>query len=218
MDTAGVGPQLGRFWAAVIGGEHRASDQDPVGSVVAPAGGPVDGLGITMCAVPETKTVKHRVHLDVYTAAVADLEALGAKVLLPADVSGFPWTVMSDPEGGEFCAFVKEPLPDYRLHGVVVDCVDPERAARWWGERFGIAPSDNGGRGFWTLNGVTPDPVMTIDFVPVPEPKTIKNRIHWDVHGDPAALESAGATRLWDQPRWVTLADPEGNEFCVFGG
>ena len=58
--------------------------------------------------------------------------------------------------------------------------------------------------------------VLGIVFVPVPEPKTVKNRIHWDVRGDVEALEAHGATRLWEMPRWVTLADPEGNEFCVF--
>jgi hypothetical protein len=53
-------------------------------------------------------------------------------------------------------------------------------------------------------------------FGPVPEPKTVKNRMHWDVYGDVADFEARGATRLWDMPRWTVLADPEGNEFCVF--
>ena len=62
----------------------------------------------------------------------------------------------------------------------------------------------------------------------VPEPKTAKNRVHLDVHatGDGTTLdevvaeaEALGATRLWEKEefgvRWVTLADPEGNEFCL---
>jgi hypothetical protein len=44
----------------------------------------------------------------------------------------------------------------------------------------------------------------------------VKNRIHWDVRGDVAELEAAGARVLWEMKRWVTMADPEGNEFCVF--
>jgi hypothetical protein len=64
-------------------------------------------------------------------------------------------------------------------------------------------------------------------FQSVPEPKTVKDRIHLDVHvqggDDPAALVERllgmGATKLWDGRQgpqtWVTLADPEGNEFCV---
>jgi hypothetical protein len=60
-------------------------------------------------------------------------------------------------------------------------------------------------------------------FVPVPEPKTIKNRLHLDFRPDDRDAEverllALGATRAdvgqGDQP-WVVLADPEGNEFCV---
>ncbi|MGN6576854.1 MAG: VOC family protein, partial [Nocardioides sp.] len=139
MDTASDGPRLGEFWAAVIGGEHRTSADDPAGDVVVPE---LEGGGIAMCPVPEARTVKNRVHLDVYAASIADLEALGATVLIPAEESGLRWTVMADPEGGEFCAFLRDPaqLPSYRLHGVVVDCADPGAVARWWGERFGITP------------------------------------------------------------------------------
>ena len=54
---------------------------------------------------------------------------------------------------------------------------------------------------------------------PVPEPKTVKNRIHWDVPGERAELVGAGARLLrarGDDIAWDVLADPEGNEFCVF--
>jgi hypothetical protein len=62
-------------------------------------------------------------------------------------------------------------------------------------------------------------PFEGIVFGPVPEPKTVKNRIHWDVYGDTAELLAAGATLLRRKDteiRWDVLADPEGNEFCVF--
>ena len=53
--------------------------------------------------------------------------------------------------------------------------------------------------------------------MPVPEPKTVKNRVHWDVlTPSVAALVEAGATVLSEQPGWTVLADPEGNEFCAF--
>ncbi|MEV6208153.1 VOC family protein [Kitasatospora sp. NPDC051914] len=63
-------------------------------------------------------------------------------------------------------------------------------------------------------------------FQAVPEPKTVKNRLHLDLHAGPERRESEvdrltalGATVLAriDEPgsRHVTLADPEGNEFCV---
>ena len=72
------------------------------------------------------------------------------------------------------------------------------------------------GGGWCTVLGATDDPVLTMDFVPVPEPKTVKNRLHWDVVGTVEEFLDRGATHLWDRPRWTVLADPEGNEFCVF--
>jgi hypothetical protein len=56
----------------------------------------------------------------------------------------------------------------------------------------------------------------------VPEPKTVKNRVHWDVtmsDPEPSSLAEAGATVLRppdDDIGWWILADPEGNEFCGF--
>ena len=54
----------------------------------------------------------------------------------------------------------------------------------------------------------------------VPEPKTVKNRIHWDVDVDDVQrLLDHGATVLRgadDVVSWHVLADPEGNEFCAF--
>jgi hypothetical protein len=63
-------------------------------------------------------------------------------------------------------------------------------------------------------------------FQEVPEDKVVKNRVHLDIHvtvddreAEVARLEALGATRLWDGEQgpftWVTMADPEGNEFCV---
>ena len=56
--------------------------------------------------------------------------------------------------------------------------------------------------------------------VPVPEKKTIKNRMHIDVFGDPEELLKLGASLLRRKGdggiEWDLLADPEGNEFCVF--
>ena len=74
--------------------------------------------------VAEPRTVKNRVHLDVLVRHVDELRARGASVQreLPR------WTVLSDPEGAELCAFVRppeEPLGTYRLLEIVVDAVDP---------------------------------------------------------------------------------------------
>ena len=44
----------------------------------------------------------------------------------------------------------------------------------------------------------------------------MKNRLHWDVYGTSRSSSTAARPELWDMPRWAVLADPEGNEFCVF--
>ena len=88
---------------------------------------------IDVLAVPEPKTVKNRVHLDLATTSaahqadlVARLQDLGAT---PADVGqgDVSWTVLADPEGNEFC--VLAPWPGGRDTGpvaaVTVDCADP---------------------------------------------------------------------------------------------
>jgi Glyoxalase-like domain len=211
---AGDPARLGAFWASVLGRTWEAQD-----------GG--DGLltgrtprhTIWVNRVPEAKTVKRRVHLDIYARDLADLQALGATVVEPRHGTR-AWTVMADPEGGEFCAFLRPEVPAERLHGLVVDSADPQAQARWWAGVYGTGVTENDG---WsTLEGVPGMPVRTLDFVAVPEPKTVKNRIHWDVTvSDVAPLVEAGATVLREPGGdigWHVLADPEGNEFCAFTG
>jgi hypothetical protein len=160
--------------------------------------------------------VKARVHLDIYAAGLDPLLAAGATVVLPRP-DGRRWTVMADPEGTEFCAFPHEDPPPQRMHGLVVDCADARAQARWWGTVLGEPAVDNGD--WWTIEAPSGAP-FTMDFNVVPEPKTVKNRVHWDVTvADVADLLAAGATLLRapdGEIGWHVLADPEGNEFCAF--
>jgi Glyoxalase-like domain len=60
-------------------------------------------------------------------------------------------------------------------------------------------------------------PVMWVS--PVPERKTVKNRMHIDIYGVTSELLRLGATLVRARGgdiEWDVLADPEGNEFCVF--
>ena len=204
--------RVGTFWAAAL---HRPWEPDGHGE--GGVTGPTRQHTLWVNRVPQGRTVKHRVHLDIYAQDLAGLEALGARVLLP-EGEDRRWTVMADPEGGEFCAFLREEVPTERLHGLVVDSVDPAAQARWWAGVYGGDVVDDE-RGFSTVEHVPHMPILTMDFVPVPEAKVGPNRIHWDVSA--AAVEplvQAGATVL-RQPGgdidWYVLADPEGNEFCV---
>ncbi|RLV50830.1 hypothetical protein D9V37_02415 [Nocardioides mangrovicus] len=215
LDTADPHSRIADFWAQAAGLRVERRRPDEPGDVL----GEEEYQGIAICGVGEAKTVKNRVHLDVYARAVDDLIALGARVLEPME----RWTVMADPEGNEFCAFLREDPPGYRVHGIGVDSADAEAAASWWATVLGTPAPVRGHDGtFWTLEHATPDPVLTWDFADVPEPKTVKNRMHWDVFGDPVELTDLGAQFLWQVPgrtrpvAWHVLADPQGNEFCVF--
>ena len=70
---------LGHFWAAAIGyaleEDDRPEDQREAGLV------DDEQWRVWFNRVPQEKSVKHRVHLDVYARALADLEALGATAL-----------------------------------------------------------------------------------------------------------------------------------------
>ena len=126
---------------------------------------------------------------------------------------------MADPEGGELCVFVREQVPDYRLYEIGIDCVDPAPVARWWAEVLGGHLVEEE-RDFAAVDQIPGAPFDSLDFAAVPEPKLVKNRIHWDLTADAVQpLLDAGATLLRapdDEIDWHVLADPEGNEFCVF--
>ena len=205
--------RLGAFWAAALG--LRLEENGP-NDVVLRGRTPVHTVWIDQ--VPEPKTVKNRVHLDVHTADVSRLTAAGAAILNDTD---FRWIVMADPDGQEFCAFVREQPPDDLLYEIVVDCADPAAVAAWWGHVFDVKVGNEDS--VWFLEQIPGAPFDNMSFGPVPEPKTTKNRVHWDVRGSAPALLEAGARMArpsTEDPEpdraWDVLADPEGNEFCVF--
>ena len=114
-----------------------------------------------------------------------------------------------------------------RLYSVVIDCADPAGLGRWWADVLG-----------WPVTFDAPDEVaiepsdddichdLAIVFVPVPEPKQHKNRVHLDLATRSTTeqrdtvdrLVKLGATYAdigQEDVSWVVLADPEGNELCV---
>jgi hypothetical protein len=104
------------------------------------------------------------------------------------------------------------------IAALAIDCHDPPELARWWGRLLGgSAEVDSDGDA--TLH--TPDG-LTIDFLRVPEAKSVKNRLHLDLRSTDLAeaTEQAvalGATRaddVYDGGGWQVMRDPEGNEFC----
>ncbi len=113
-----------------------------------------------------------------------------------------------------------------RWQAICIDSTDPVPLGHWWAELLGwrITEEDDdevvleppAGS---SEDGVSPDLLV----VRVPEPKTVKDRLHIDLRPDDQAAEVAraegmGATRVdigQGDETWVVLADPEGNEFCI---
>ncbi len=109
----------------------------------------------------------------------------------------------------------------------VLDCADPEKLAAFWREALGY-------RVYYSAESVAvlvPEEGNASPLVlqGVPEPKLGKNRMHVDMVTDEVEpeverLEALGTRRLHDGLRsfgettWVTMADPEGNEFCICTG
>jgi hypothetical protein len=208
-----VDPELlGRFWAEVLGLELQQRDADLVELT-----GPTPQSSVWLARVPEPVTVKQRVHLDVHVDDVDDVLDLGATAV---ELKSFRWKVLRDPEGGELCAFPRDEVPARRLYEVVVDCADPGALAAWWADVLGGRSEYDEEHGWAGIEEIPGAPFDYLVFVPVPEPKTVKNRIHWDVDvADLDELTSRGATIVRapdDEIRWTVLADPEGNEFCAF--
>jgi predicted enzyme related to lactoylglutathione lyase len=98
--------RLTTFWCAMLGVEVDSNVGDGQFIVLSPT---KDGLTVGLQKVPEQKTTKNRVHLDLVVedleAATAEIEALGGRWLEPGtarDLEGFQWRIMADPEGNEF--------------------------------------------------------------------------------------------------------------------
>jgi hypothetical protein len=204
--------RLGRFWAAALGLELELLEDGD-----AKLTGPTPAHTVWVNAVPEPVTVKQRVHLDIRAESPEAVEALGATVV---DRDSFPWVVMKDPEGGELCVFGLRPGTEPGLMEVNVDAgSDAGPITRWWGRVLGVE-AKNHEHGYSYLADVPNVPFEALIFGPVPEPKTVKNRIHLDVTTpDVQLLLDAGATLVRgpdDDISWHVLADPDGNEFCAF--
>jgi predicted enzyme related to lactoylglutathione lyase len=109
---------------------------------------------------------------------------------------------------------------------LVLDCAEPEELAGFWAEALGLERLGAAGN-YVLLSSRGSLPKLMLQRVS--EPKLGKNRMHLDIETpdvdvEVSRLEALGAKRLEEQARvehdmrWVVMADPEGNEFCVCTG
>ena len=124
-----------------------------------------------------------------------------------------------------------------RWYSVVVDCRDVAALSRWWAAALDWRIIYEAADEVVVVPPVAMDPARYnpplergpgLIFVPVPEGKTAKNRLHIDLapsldagqEAEVRRLEALGAKRVDvgqdpEKVSWVVMADPEGNEFCV---
>jgi predicted enzyme related to lactoylglutathione lyase len=111
--------------------------------------------------------------------------------------------------------------------GLVLDCADPQALAEFWAPALGYANLGAAGNYVVLYPDGGPGPKLLLQ--KVAEPKTTKNRMHFDIEvrdieAEAARLEALGARRLEEKTRsefgtcWILMADPGGNEFCVCDG
>lgn len=168
-----------RFWAAVLGEPARRA--------------------LLSCRrQSRAKTVKNRVHVDVYVRAIEPLLGLGATVLGEYR----PERVLADVEGNEFCAFLDPHLDDEPMARAFAVCTDsdrPEELAAWWAEHVGAEVRDGpDGTPRW-LYGPAGWEDLIWKFVRVADERVVPNRWQWTVY-----MADEGVR-----------VDPQGNEFAV---
>ena len=100
--------RVATFWQEALGWRRTYDSPDEI-ALEPPAGTPEDGVSpdILFLRVPEEKTIKNRLHLDLrpddQAAEVARLEGLGARRTSVGQTDDVSWVVLADPDGNELC-------------------------------------------------------------------------------------------------------------------
>lgn len=116
-----------------------------------------------------------------------------------------------------------------RISHTTIDARDAYAQSVWWGQALGMTedPDDPNEPGDEECMLFSTDRDVRLLFIEVPESKTVKNRIHFDLRAAEGSREdeierllARGATAVDDRRNpdgtgWMVLADPEGNEFCL---
>jgi hypothetical protein len=108
------------------------------------------------------------------------------------------------------------------LENVTFDCADPTRLAEFWSGATGYQITHQSDYLVTLAPGESRRPNFL--FIKVPEPRTVKNRVHPDFHASDVEAEVArliglgarrGESHREEGFAWTVMFDPEGNEFCI---
>ena len=114
------------------------------------------------------------------------------------------------------------PAVSLGVFALTIDCADPAALAEFWGKVLGRPVSPGATDENAQVDATDPASGPRLFFQRVPEPKTVKNRLHLDLLTEHYDEETERLTGLGARPvnevkfpgaRWTTFADPEGNEF-----
>jgi predicted enzyme related to lactoylglutathione lyase len=107
---------------------------------------------------------------------------------------------------------------------LTIDANDPARLAAFWSEVLGTTVDETSDEGRFVFLAAAEGHILS--FQRVPEPKSLKNRVHLDLRVEDLdaatdavlALDGTWDGNEWTLPdaRWRTLRDPEGNEFDIY--
>ena len=115
---------------------------------------------------------------------------------------------------------------------IVIDCADAQKLASFWAQALDRPVDPDAGADFATIGhgASTTGSAPALMFIKVPEPKRGKNWLHFDLaarhvpnwRSEVDRLVTLGATRIDEHQafgwHWITMRDPEGNEFDLGAG
>jgi predicted enzyme related to lactoylglutathione lyase len=109
-----------------------------------------------------------------------------------------------------------------QLSNIVVDCAEPQKLAEFWVQALHFELKGGDEQYVFIANPTKGG--AHILFQKVAEPRTTKNRVHFDLHTNKRdeeveRISALGATKVTEHEqyttKWTVMSDPEGNEFCI---
>lgn len=232
LDLEGAAVVFDTGWSRHWGSERYLSDEHPfltAATVTALIDAGVALVGIDSLNIDTTVGGERPAHTDLLAAGIPIVEHLTNLAALPVQGGRFSAVPPKVAGLGTFTVRAFAVVPDGggvdrpAVYEVVVDCNDPAGLASFWADVVG-GPARVRSADWATVRDPRAGGLL-IGFQRVPEPKTVKNRVHLDVASDDIPVDTARLVTLGavavgeivsdESGSFQVLLDPEGNEFCL---